>query len=57
MYNTLIDEFYEYGIDAWNYALQEVGITMLGQSNKDEIQNHLDSFKDEMIIAIKSTNR
>jgi len=57
VYNTLIDEFYEYGIDAWNYALQEVGITMLGQSNKDEIQNHLDSFKDEMIIAIKSTNR
>ena len=57
VYNTLIDDFYEYGIDAWNYALDAAGITMLGQSNKDEIQNHLDSFKEEMHNSIKSTKR
>lgn len=31
VYNTLIDEFYEYGIDAWNYALKEADMPILGQ--------------------------
>ena len=54
VYNTLIDDFYEYGIDAWNYALDAAGMTMLGQSNVDEIQNRLSDFRKEKENALKS---
>ena len=39
VYNTLIDDFYEYGIDAWNYALEEADILKTTATNREAVDD------------------